>query len=169
MPIPIYSSMPRVLRWSFIGLITLGTCIFWFSWYIAKPDHQEYWTAFFLHVLAELWSFAFGIIATFTIAHQLAGHKIQPLISLIAKLREEGVINKKTARGVVICAARIFSEEVLTKPTNLSITPKPINCHVCALELDKPIDERCPHCGLHEKFWQINFEAKEVPEPQTSV
>lgn len=162
MKIPFLSSMPTALLVGFFWFLTLGVILFVVSLIIPEKGHEGYWTAFLLHGVAEFWGFALGIFLTFVIGLKLAEEKIKPLIRLVAKLRKSGAIEEETARGVVICAARIFSEEKLTKDMSTSIRPPEDKCDVCALPYKKRSDFRCEHCGLHDHFWKLPEEPVET-------
>lgn len=159
MKIPILSSMPRALLWAFLVMFFVGAGLFYLSLPGTSPPipekvHEEYWTAFFLHGVAEFWGFALGILITFVIGIKLAEEKIKPILRFAAKLRENKVIEGTTARGVVMCAAKLVSEEKITKNLGLSINPESRNCGICDLSFTGTSDERCEHCGLRDRVWQ---------------
>jgi hypothetical protein len=162
MKIPILSSMPKALLWAFLGMLIMGAVLFYVTLRIPDASREGYWTAFALHGVAEFWGFALGILVTFCIGLKLAEEKIKPLLRFVAKLREEKVIAKHTARGVVMCAAKIISEEKITKDFGISITPKPLSCDICALEINETGNSRCEHCGLKDHIWQISKALEET-------
>lgn len=144
-------------------MFLVGAGLFYLSLFGPNPPapekiHEEYWTAFFLHGVAEFWGFALGILVTFVIGLKLAEHKIKPLLRFVAKLRENKVIEKETARGVVMCAAKLISEEKITKNLGLSVNPQSHNCGICDLPFTGTADKRCEHCDLKNRVWQIEKE-----------
>jgi hypothetical protein len=155
------ASMPTILLVTVAVLLVVGIVSFGLGLWLSEEGHEGFWTALLLHGVAELWGFAFGILLTFGIGIKLAGEKIKPLIELVAKLRTSDAIEKETARGVVICAARIFSEEKLTKNISTSIKPLTDECDVCALPYEKRSDFKCEHCGLHDIYWKLKKEQVE--------
>lgn len=162
MQLPIMSSMPKALRVAFYVFLALGVVVFVISLLLPEKGHEGYWTAFLLHGVAEFWGFALGILVTFVIGVKLAEEKINPIIMFMAKLRKDKVIEGTTARGVVMCAAKIFSEEKLTKDISTSIKPLEDKCDVCALPYQKRSDFRCEHCGLHDHYWKLPKEPAET-------
>jgi hypothetical protein len=162
MKMPILSSMPRALLWTFLGMLVVGAVLFYVSLRLPMEGHEGYWTALLLHGVAEFWGFALGILVAFCIGIKLAEEKIKPLLRFVAKLREDKVIEKETARGVVMCAAKILSEEKITKNFGTSIRPKPLPCDICGLDIDSTPDLRCQHCGLKNHIWQLEKDPVEV-------
>jgi len=159
MKIPILSSMPKALMWAFLVMFLVGAGLVYLSLPGARPFvpekiHEEYWTAFALHGVAEFWGFALGILVTFVIGLKLAEEKIKPILTFVAKLRESKVIEKETARGVVMCAAKLISEEKINKNLGLSINPETHNCGICDLSFRSTSDDRCEHCDLKNRVWQ---------------
>jgi hypothetical protein len=129
-------------------MFILGAALFLLSLLTPERGHESYWTAFSLHGVAEFWGFALGILLAFFIGIKLAEEKITPILEFVAKLREEKVITEYTARGVVMCAAKLLSEEKITKDLGISINPKLLPCDICTLEIKETGNKRCEHCGL---------------------
>lgn len=152
--------MPKALLWTFIVMLLVGGFLFWLSRYTYEPGHEGYWTAFALHGVAEFWGFALGIFVTFVIGVYLADEKIKSFIKLVAQLRKNKVIEGETARGVVICATKLFSEKKLTKGLSTSIRPTEATCEVCVLPFETNRERTCPHCFLEDHYWKIPDESK---------
>ncbi len=160
MKIPLLPSIPNPLLIAFVVMFGIGAIIFVVSLVTGKAGHEGYWTAFALHGVAEFWGFTLAGLVTFVIAVKLADEKIKSVIKLVAQLRKNSAIKGETARGVVICAAKIFSEEKLTKDLSTSIKPEEATCRVCILPFETRTDFRCPHCGLQDHYWQFPGESK---------
>jgi len=160
MKIPVLSSLPKPLFVAFSIMFGVGLLLFLASLWLTKPGHESYWTAFALHGVAEFWGFVLAGLVTFFIAGKLADDKIKSVIKLVAQLRRNDAIKGETARGVVICATKMFSEKKLTKDMSTSIKPTEATCDVCVLPFETNREFRCPHCGLEDHYWQLPKESK---------
>jgi hypothetical protein len=151
--------MPRVLRITLVLLVLVALASGTGSWLLSDThDEREFWSALLLHLFAELTIFATGLWITYVLATKLAGEKIKAWIILIAKMRRKLIIDDKMARGAVMCAAKVFSEEQLKKGTSMSIMPKPQTCIVCSLKYQTTDDRKCEFCGLHDHVWKLTEE-----------
>ena len=155
--------MPKILLITVVLLIGFSTGFGYLSYTLASNSgREEFWSELLLHFTAEFTVFAMGILITFFVASKLAEHKIKPLVELIAKLRAKEVILPETARGIVISAAKLISEEQLKKDFSVHVYPKPDNCDVCALPIETREDKKCRHCGLNDHIWKIEETPEEV-------
>jgi hypothetical protein len=161
MKIPILSSMPKALLIAFLIMFAIGAVIFGISFFTGESGHEGYWTAFALHGVAEFWGFTLAGLVTFVVAVKLGEEKIKPILKFVATLRETNVIEKETARGIVMCAAKIIAEEKITNDFGTSIAPQSLDCDICALEIRDTEDKRCQFCGIKNHIWQISKKSEE--------
>jgi uncharacterized protein YneF (UPF0154 family) len=155
--------MPKILLTAVLLLIGFSSGFGYLSYKLANNSgREEFWSELLLHFTAEFTVFAIGILITFFVASKLTEHKIKPLVELIAKLRAKEVILPETARGIVISAAKLISEEQLKKDISVHVYQKPGKCDVCALDIGIREDKRCRHCGLKDHIWNIKEDPEEV-------
>lgn len=155
--------MRKLILFTVIALFGVAPLLALWSYYLADENGRNtFWSNVLLNLVAEFLGFTLGILLPLIIAAWFAEDKIKPIVQLIARLRSEKIITPLTARGCVMCAAKLISEEKLKKDSSLSLLSKPDSCAVCSLTIDTRSDNRCQHCGLKDHVWKIEVESAEV-------
>lgn len=143
---------------AFIG-IGVAALTFLGSLLLAKDLNREFWSSFLLNLSAELLGLGLAILIASIVARKKLDDLAPHILNLIARLTHDKKIEGETARGLVICAVKVLSEDRLRRtPRLLSILTQEQRCGVCLLNAEtKPGPKgfaECVHCELESDVWK---------------